>query len=241
MMRILTFLLIGILMSPSIVFSEVTRKIIKNPDGTTHIVFYSEGKEIAKEILDKDNNVIKTIGKIPDGIVNEYADNGKIKYKRYFKNGELEGVNKEYYESGKLKAEWNYKNGNLEGTSKEYYESGKLKFIKNFKNDKLEGTGNAYYESGKLKLETNYKNGKPEDTTKIYYENGNLKSELNFKNGNLQGLSKEYYENGNLNFTITYENGQKIKMEEYEPDGKLKSQRHPSLKEKEGNRSKTPF
>lgn len=140
--------LLLILLSTSIVSAEVTRKQTLNPDGTKGYVFYSEGKEVAKQIVDDGGNVIKIIGKIPDGIVREYYQSGKLKGEGNFKDGKLEGIVKEYYESGKLKTEWNFKNDKLEGISKRYYESGGTKYIDTYKNgQKIDRK--AYDEKGK--------------------------------------------------------------------------------------------
>ena len=74
------------LLTPTIVFSEITRKVVeKYPDvsnerktlpGTPKTVLYldSKGKELAKELYDERGIVTQTTGAIPDGIVNEYYE-----------------------------------------------------------------------------------------------------------------------------------------------------------------------
>lgn len=147
-MKILIGLLLLILLSTTIVSAEVTLKQMVNPDGTREYVYYSGGKEVAKQIVDDDGNIVKTIGIIPDGIVREYYKSGKLKGEGNFKDGKLEGTAKEYYESGKLKAEWNFKNGTLEGISKRYYESGEIRYIDTYKNGQKINR-KAYDEKGK--------------------------------------------------------------------------------------------
>ena len=143
-------LLVIFLLSAAIVSAEVIRKQTSNPDGTTAYVFYSEGKEIAKQTVDAAGNIIKTTGKIPDGVVKEYYKSGKLKGEGTFKDGKVEGIVKQYYESGKLKAEWNIKNGTLDGTSKRYYENGGIRYIDTYKNgQKIDRK--SYDEQGKLK------------------------------------------------------------------------------------------
>ena len=60
-----------VLVSP-FVYADVVRKLVENPDGTQEAIYESEGKEVAKELLDQDGTVIRTVGKIPDGLVKEF-------------------------------------------------------------------------------------------------------------------------------------------------------------------------
>jgi antitoxin component YwqK of YwqJK toxin-antitoxin module len=145
-------LLVIFLLSTAIVSAEVVRKATRNPDGTTSYVFYSDGKEIATQIMDGTGNIIKTEGKIPDGVVKEYYKSGKLKGEGTVKDGKAEGIVKEYYESGKLKAEWSIKNGVPDGTVKRYYESGSIRCIDTYKNgQKLDRK--LYDEQGNLQRE----------------------------------------------------------------------------------------
>ena len=173
MRRITTCLLWVLLLSCATVPKEVSLKLISNPDGTIENVFYSDGKEVTRQIV-KHGRVIQTIGKIPDGIV------------------------KEYYESGKIKAEWEYKNHSLDGVIRQYYESGGLSEESEYKNNRLDGVIRQYYESGGLFSVSNYKDGKEEGTSMMYHENGTLWSELNYRENQLDGISKIYDENGKL-------------------------------------------
>ena len=195
-MRRITTCLLLVLLGCATVPKEVSMKLISNPDGTKEYVFYSDGKEITKRIV-KDGRVIKTVGKIPDGIV------------------------KEYYKSGKLKAERNYKNNTVEGMGKQYYENGELMAERNFKDGKLEGIEKQYHESGELFSVSNYKDGKEEGKSMMYDENGTLSAELNYRNNKLDGISKIYDENGNIRIIETFKNGKRLKREEYDEEGNL--------------------
>lgn len=197
MKRIMIVFLILAVVIPAVVFAEVTTKEVKNTDGILTRYFHSNGKEIAKQIQDKDGNVIKTTGKIPNGVV------------------------KEYYESGKLKAENNYKDGKLVGTSKFYFESGQLREEMNYKNGKLDGRYRNYYTTGSLGGEWYYKNGKREGVTMLYWENGKTKSERNFKDGKLEGVSTRYYNSGTLRSIEHYKNGRRIKLKAYNKKGEI--------------------
>ena len=197
MKSILAGLLIIMVFIPAVALAVVTTKVVKNPDETLTRFFYSDNKEIASETRDRNDNIIKTTGKIPDGMV------------------------KEYYVSGKLKAEYNYKDGKLEGMSKFYYESKLLRAEENYKNGKPEGRYRVYYTTGSLGGEWYYENGKREGMTTLYWENGNIKVERNFKHGKQDGVSKKYYNSGELRYIETYKNGTKINRKTYNKNGVL--------------------
>ncbi|MEK6645793.1 MAG: hypothetical protein AABY84_03855 [Candidatus Firestonebacteria bacterium] len=89
---------------------EVTIKSKEYPNGKLkEMIYYNNGKEIAKKIFDIKNNIVKNTGKIPNGLI------------------------KEYYESGKLWIEWNYKDDKQEGISRIYNENGEIAIIETYK------------------------------------------------------------------------------------------------------------
>ena len=146
MKRTKIFLLLLIVLIPALSFAGVTRKVVErypplssdksaSPDktalpGNPKTVVYSDskGKEIARELCDETGAIVKTSGKIPDGTVKEYFENGAVLADYNYKDGKLEGKSKGYYPNGTLRGEWNYKNGKLEGVIKAYYQSGKLNY-----------------------------------------------------------------------------------------------------------------
>ena len=217
-MRRITTCLLLVLLSCATVPKEVSRKLISNTDGTKEYVFYSEGEEITKQIV-KDGSIIKTTGKIPDGIVKEYYKSEQLETEWNYKNNKLEDISKQYYKSGALMAEKNFRDGKREGMSKRYYESGTLLSERNFKDGKLEGIEKQYYESGALFSVSNYKDGKEEGKSIMYDENGMLSAELNYRNSQLDGISNIYDADGNLRIIETYKNGKRIKRKEYDEKG----------------------
>lgn len=251
MKRIIMFLLIVVLI-PATAFAEATKKIVErypslSPGGTelpgspkTVVYLNDKGEEIAREIYKKDGTVIETIGKIPDGVVKEYFDNGALLAEYNYQGGVLEGKSKGYYSNGAFRGEWNYKNGKLEGKMKYFYENGNLNYETNYKNDKKNGISKHYHGNGKLLYEFNFKEDKFDGVTKGYYESGKLNKEYNYKAGKREGISKDYYESGKLQLIENYNNGQKINREEYDQKGNLISGKdhsdhtpHP-VKEKKG-------
>jgi len=117
--------------------------------------FYENGKEIAKRIYQSGKTLLSE-GKIPDGIVIELYDDGKIRNI------------------------FNYKDGRRNGRVFGYYKSGKLKAIGTYRGDNPIGIMRRYYESGNLMAEEEIVHGKP-IYYKDYYENGQLKQEVYYK------------------------------------------------------------
>jgi len=246
MRRIIICLLILIVSIPAIVFAEVTRKVVDKypslssggtelPGNPKTIVYLdSKGKEVAREMCDETGKVIKTIGKIPDGIVKEYFESGSLLAEYNYKGGKLEGKSKGFYENGAFRGEWNYQNGKLEGINKVYYGNGKLNYELNYKNDKRDGISKYYDENENLIYEWSYKEDKLEGISKGYYESGKLNKEYNYKDGKREGTSKEYYQSGKLRSIETYKNGQKINKKEYDDKGNLISGKDYSVEEKKG-------
>ncbi|MFH1824840.1 MAG: CsgG/HfaB family protein [Candidatus Firestonebacteria bacterium] len=153
-----------------IAFSEVTGKMTLYPDGIMEIVFYNKGKEIAKRIFDKKDNE-KIIGKIPDGIVKFYDEDGKLDSEQNYKDGKRNGLLKVYYENGKLYLEQNYKDDKRNGVYKYYDEKGGLDKEGSYKDDKRDGLLKEYYGGiiKRLEREENYKDGKLNGICKYYY------------------------------------------------------------------------
>jgi len=192
---VVMLLLVVIVLVPFTAFSEVTCTIVKNPDKTLTRIFYSHGKEIARAVEDRNGGIIKTVGKIPDGVA------------------------KEYYKGGKLSADYNYRDGKLGGITKFYYEDGKMRGESNYYNGTLEGKTRYYYTTGALSGEWNYKNGKLEGMTTLYWGNGKIKAQRSFEDGKQDGVSKKYYDSGKLQYEEAYVDGRIISKKEYNKAG----------------------
>jgi len=172
-------------------------KEVKNADRTITSIFYRGDQEVAQLKRDQRESIIEATGVIPDGIV------------------------RQYYESGKLMEETRYKDGKREGLCRWYYETGVVKGERPYKEDKLNGIIKWYYTTGSLGTEFNYTNGTLEGLTKLYWENGNIKAEHYYENGRRDGINKQYYPGGEIRFVDTYRGGKQINRKEYNPSGKI--------------------
>jgi antitoxin component YwqK of YwqJK toxin-antitoxin module len=194
--RVMVMMPVLVLVS-SFVFGDVTREVIKNPDGTQEVIFYRDGKEVAKELVGTDDTVITTMGKVPDGLVKEFFFDGAVREEVYYKNGKKEGVAKLYNSKGVVRGEFNFKKGIQDGLSKTYYDTGELLKEISFKNGKLEGVNREYAKDGTLLFEAYFKDDKQDGITTIYdpkggktvsvYDKGKLVSEKHYDaNGKLK-------------------------------------------------------
>ena len=190
-----TILVIGLLviLFPHCVWGDVTRKTVQNPDGTQERIFYSEGKEVAREYVDEDGVTTRIVGTIPDGLVKESFMDGALREEAYYKNGKKDGVTKLYNKEGVLRGEFNFKNGKQEGLSKTYHTTGALFKEIMFKNGKLEGVNREYTKDGKLLFEANFKDDKPDGITTRYHPDGG-KTIAIYKKGQL--VSEKHYDAG---------------------------------------------
>ena len=108
---------------------DIVRKTssINDPLHVGFIRTYSiDGKEVYRETLDKNLDIQKHEGTMPDGTVKEFFENGKLYFECGFKNGERDGKCKIYYESGKVNIEKFYEKGMLQGKARVFNPTGKL-------------------------------------------------------------------------------------------------------------------
>ena len=69
-------------------------------------------------------------------------------------------VDEAYYENGQLKSRANYKDGNCNGLRETWLENGQLLERETYKDDKLDGLCESWYENGQLDSRINYKDDK---------------------------------------------------------------------------------
>ena len=141
---------------------DIVRKTssINDPLHVGFIRTYSiDGKEVYRETLDKNLDIQKHEGTMPDGTVKEFFENGKLYFECEFKNGQRNGKCKIYYENGKVNIEKYYENGLLQGKARVYNPTGKLYKEFSYVNDIQDGKQIKYYPSGKILEVSEYQKG----------------------------------------------------------------------------------
>lgn len=196
-------------------------------------IFYDNGKEVARQVLNQQGSVVKESGKPYTGQAKEFYSNGSLKKEAYFEKGLPQGkvniydqngrlISIEHYEKGLKNGQTvlynfvhnvlseeilNYKNGLIHGKHQIFGLNGKLVFEEEYKDDKLNGTKEIFFENGKTSSRENYKENQLEGSRQLYYENGQLLYEETYVNGKLEGQRKGYYEDGSLYLKESYHNG----------------------------------
>ena len=112
-----------------------------------------------------------------------------------------------YYDNGELKSRANYKDGERNGLSESWYANRQLKLRVNYKDDKLDGLYEYWRENGQLESRTSYKNDKLDGLYESWYANGQPWSRVSYKNGKRDGLRESWYENGQLELRASYKDG----------------------------------
>lgn len=190
---------------------------IISPTGRT----YYKALPLAKEFLDKEQNVINTSGKIPDGEITEYQVssatiknliNGKL-------NGKLEVQN---LVDGSVSFSEEYKDGHLiqitERHSTKILSKSETKPEAHYPGTVLKSTksSNSFYINGKeVAEETISSNGAslevlgviPDGEVKEFDENGQIKTEAHYKNNKLNGEMRRFADNGDLLSQEQYKDG----------------------------------
>ncbi len=135
------------------------------------------------------------------------------------------GLYTDYFENGNIKEKGNYKNGQKDGLWETWYENGQKEDSAFYKKGTLAGKRVMWHPNGQLQLESYW--GKPDDRIgkwTRYYPNGQIESVTNFNDkGELHGKHLQYFENGKIKREVTYdrekelsdilynENGERIK------------------------------
>jgi len=157
------------------------------------------------------NNNIKETAVYENGVLNgenfQFYENGKPYIIASYLKGKLNGEYKYCNDKGALIQKKYFKDGELDGLYKSFFAVGEdlLEFHIPYKNGLVENLATEYYANGVVYAEMPFSDGIRVGIEKKYFWNKNLSSEISYQNGELNGPYKSYYSNGN-----TYEVGQSL-------------------------------
>lgn len=99
---------------------------------------------------------------LEDGYLIQYSvKNPKfIILKRYFRNGQKEGIHYAYFDNGAPKFLYQFKKGAYQGTQREWFDNGQMAQKMHYLNGREEGMIQVWDRSGKLIINYYYKNGR---------------------------------------------------------------------------------
>ena len=105
--------------------------------------------ERMENLVKRDGRWFKKFTEIPfTGQIIEHHDNGQLKEKGNYRNGEKEGAWSFHHDNGQLREKGNYRNSELEGEWITYYYNGQLRKKGKWKTRKEEGKWVCYNEDG---------------------------------------------------------------------------------------------
>ncbi len=196
----------------------------------THYVGYMEGYH--------NNGKLKSFGKWntdgkKEGEWTYYYDNGNLKAKEFYENGELTyydsysfvGIMDSHipYKNDKINGDGiaystdgakdrliGFKEGIKEGNYEEYYNNGQVSFKGTNKAGKMNGLVTTKYSGGEPKSEVTYLDGEKNSSEISYYRNGKMMQKATYVKGMLQGDYVSYYKNGKTSDSIKYLNDKPI-------------------------------
>ena len=184
--------------------------------------FYREDGETLKQIVEYANDIpnglredywengnLKIITHNLNGRQNgktiHYHENGEIEEINFLNNGEVHGISERYYPNGLPESKCDYWNGKRRDTCKFYYENGNLEKLEIIKLDTTTsqslGVVYRYYESGEIEKIIQSRNDQAHGKAKLYYKNGNLAQEFEVVNNVKNGKVKVFYETGELKYS----------------------------------------
>lgn len=196
-------------------------------------VNYCSGKKCGNRITYNEDEVIEENFEedIKQGYTYVYYPDGKIKEKKYYKNGLEEGPAYIFNRDGIVITICHYKKGylvskefinrynaigNKDGVWVEFYEEGGFKTYQEWKNGVLNGYFKTYDRNGDLLKVEFYKDGQlvPESkeikTLEIkydYYDNGKIKVAGSYFKGIPEGIRREYDQQGKITKSYFFING----------------------------------
>ena len=210
--------------TPKPSFEDLKNKSVTFTRSLFERVFYNEGKETTRQLLDKHGTVVSTTGEALTGLAKEFYPNGSLKREAFFKNGLPEGNAKTYDIEGRLTAVEHYKNGIREGVTKRFnFIRGILtEEILPYKDGKINGKRQVLGINGKIVLTEEYKDDVRNGVKESFYMNGNTESKAVFENNILNGPRIFFYENGKVLYTETLSDGLlEGKRTGFYPDGTI--------------------
>lgn len=176
-------------------------------------------------------------------------EQGGIREKGTFKNGEIEGEYKVYHDEGTLKQDLHYVNGELSGIARTFYSDGTPSGLYYFREGKRDGVCEFYNTSGVTVTKEEYTKGSLNGTTtknliseaaistisykddvadgpgSRKYLNGIVSEQFTYSNNNLEGQFKSFYKTGKLESEGNFKNDKRVGLwKNYHPNGQLKSE-----------------
>jgi antitoxin component YwqK of YwqJK toxin-antitoxin module len=148
---------------------------------------------------------------------------GQLRVRRdgfaYFKGVPFTGVSVGKYKSGRMRSKRTYKDGKLDGLRTRWHENGKQEDESNYKDGKQHGLHTWWHLNGRKQGEITYEDGKLEGLANEWHDNGRKRAKGAYRDGHSEGLLTEWDENGQKRRERTYKDGKLINAVVWKPNG----------------------
>ena len=207
MKRLILFFAIALL---AISCNKTKKEIILSyPDGKPQLIYYTEGENSDKVLVAEEN----------------LYQNGQLRYRKDYKDGQPTGLWKFYYESGKTFAEADFSKNEFGDNWKFFAEDGSV--IAEAKDsiqivemhtdrspitivvgaNKYQQTEYQFYQNYKMRQSGNLNEGKRDGKWTAWFENGSPQSECAYVYGVPHGEQIVYFDNGKPRYKGSYNKG----------------------------------
>lgn len=164
------------------------------------------------------------------GTQSQYHRTGKLREAAEYRNGiRVDGPAETFDENGKLRDRMNYVNGQLDGELLSYYPDGTVSGRTAISKGKFQGPSALYYPDGSLHISVSHVNDAPDGEELEYHPNGKLAARRTYSDNGVMRSDERYSDTGVLlvqrqwdkrsreqgTFRSWYENGKPQQLIEY--------------------------
>jgi antitoxin component YwqK of YwqJK toxin-antitoxin module len=154
--------------------------------------------------------------------ISQEFDLSKTVYRISFKNDLPDGILEEYFPNGKIKKLVNYSEGLLDGDFFEFNQHGEILLLGSYFEDQKVGEWNSFYSDGTKKSDFFYEKGLLSGITKNYYPDGTVAELISLNSGQLDGAYQSFFQNGIKQKEVLFQDGKEHgDFILYYPDGKI--------------------
>lgn len=167
-------------------------------------------EETVEELFDLSMPIFQITFKdnMPDGLMEEYYQNGQIKKLVNFSKGRLTGEYFEFSESGEVLLSGKYIDDLKEGDWYSYYRNGSKKSEYYYSKNLLQGLVKKFFPNGSLAEIIPFEEGKLEGTYQTFFPNGQLQKSVEFSNDQENGTYEQFYEDGQPEIISSFAKGE---------------------------------
>lgn len=141
-----------------------------------------------------------------DGLLTHYYDNG-----RKMAESRANGLSQGWYRDGRLKYRRWSRDGKREGIEKEWHLNGRLESRRNYRNNKAEGVHVRWFDNGQMHSRVDYQNGHLSGVYRVWYPNGQMEYEAEGYMDISHGIESRWNERGVLEYRRLYANGKLVR------------------------------